>query len=54
MLSKTYFQKYPLEDIHSLCKRISCLILKIPASLLDLHRRAELATPLLNFVTEVL
>lgn len=38
----------------ALCKVIAKLILKIPPSLFELRQRAELSTPLLKFIAEVL
>jgi hypothetical protein len=43
-----------LEDLLALCKVIAKLILKIPPSLIEIHQRAELSTPLLVFISEAL
>ena len=37
-----------------MCKLIAKLILRIPPSLIEIHNRAELTTPLLVFVSEAL
>jgi hypothetical protein len=43
-----------IENVNAVCKRIAKLILRIPPSLIEIHKRAELAMPLLVFISEVL